>query len=71
MRRRPWRRRRVVLLASYTCPRCRLVSYHPVDVEQGYCAACHDWTHGMTPLRARQLDDEIARHGITDPRPAP
>ena len=67
-----WRRRRGWLVPpSYTCPRCRLTSYHPVDVEQGYCASCNDWTHGMTPQRARQLDAVIDRYGVHDPRPAP
>jgi hypothetical protein len=27
-----------------TCPRCGRTSYHPTDVEQGYCGHCHDWT---------------------------
>lgn len=29
---------------SFTCPRCRRTSYHPTDVAEGYCGACHDWT---------------------------
>lgn len=29
---------------SITCPRCRMTSHHPTDVEQGYCGNCHDWT---------------------------
>lgn len=29
---------------SLTCPRCGMTSYHPDDVEQGYCGRCHDWT---------------------------
>lgn len=29
---------------SIVCARCRRRSWHPVDVAQGYCAACHDWT---------------------------
>lgn len=32
------------LPASFTCPRCGAVSYHPEDVRQGYCGRCHDWT---------------------------
>jgi ribosomal protein S27AE len=29
---------------SITCPRCGRTSYHPKDIEQGYCGNCHDWT---------------------------
>ena len=30
--------------ASITCPRCGRTSYHPRDIAEGYCGACHDWT---------------------------
>jgi ribosomal protein L37E len=29
---------------SITCPRCGMTSYHPRDVEEGYCGNCHWWT---------------------------
>lgn len=29
---------------SFTCPVCGATSYHPKDVEQGYCGRCHGWT---------------------------
>lgn len=29
---------------SFTCPRCGRTSWHPVDVAEGYCGRCHDWT---------------------------
>lgn len=29
---------------GFTCPRCQRTSYHPTDVAEGYCGACHDWT---------------------------
>jgi hypothetical protein len=29
---------------SITCPRCGATSYHPVDIREGYCAHCSDWT---------------------------
>jgi hypothetical protein len=29
---------------SFTCPRCERTSYHPKDVEHGYCGACHAHT---------------------------
>lgn len=28
----------------FICPRCGLVSWHPKDLEEGYCGRCHDWT---------------------------
>jgi len=31
-------------VTGFCCPRCGRTSYHPVDVEEGYCGACHDWT---------------------------
>lgn len=34
--------------ASFTCPRCGATSYHPKDVEFGYCGRCHDFT-GTAP----------------------
>lgn len=30
--------------ASFTCPRCGAVSHHPLDLAEGYCAKCQDWT---------------------------
>lgn len=29
---------------SITCPVCGMTSYHPGDVEEGYCGNCRDWT---------------------------
>jgi uncharacterized Zn finger protein (UPF0148 family) len=29
---------------GFTCPRCRLTSYHPTDLAEGYCGACHAFT---------------------------
>lgn len=26
------------------CPRCGATSHHPMDVQEGYCGRCHDWT---------------------------
>lgn len=33
---------------SITCPACQRTSYHPKDVEQGYCSACDWWTSDPT-----------------------
>lgn len=29
---------------SINCPRCGMTSYHPNDIEAGYCGKCHWWT---------------------------
>lgn len=28
---------------SFTCPKCRRTSWHPDDVVNGYCGACHEF----------------------------
>lgn len=56
---------------SITCPRCGATSWHPKDITEGYCAACHDFT--QEPL----LDDAVtpatnaALHAHRDVEPAP
>jgi len=36
-------------IPSFRCPRCGAVSYHPKDIEEGYCVRCHDWTREEDP----------------------
>lgn len=36
--------------ASTTCPACGKTSYHPKDIEYGYCAFCNEFTGTETPL---------------------
>ena len=31
------------------CPQCERTSYHPMDVQEGYCGACHEFTRGTAP----------------------
>ena len=31
------------------CPRCACISFHPQDVRNGYCGACHDFTSAAQP----------------------
>lgn len=33
------------------CPVCEMTSYHPMDVETGYCGHCHAWTGLPLALR--------------------
>jgi hypothetical protein len=35
----------------FTCPRCKTVSHHPTDIEQRYCARCHEWADDMPVAR--------------------
>lgn len=37
--------------AGFTCPRCGRTSYHPHDVEHGYCGACHAFTRDDSERR--------------------
>lgn len=34
----------LVEVGGFCCPRCTAISFHPKDVEHGYCGRCHDWT---------------------------
>lgn len=50
---------------SITCPRCGRTSYHPEDIEHGYCGWCHWWTSdpaGMlnTPEAIAQAEHDNA-----------
>jgi hypothetical protein len=36
-------------LESFTCLVCGRTSYHPTDVEEGWCGACHGATAHPTP----------------------
>lgn len=38
---------------SFTCPDCGAVSYHPSDIEHGYCGRCHAFTRN--PLSVEQM----------------
>ena len=33
---------------SFTCPECGITSYHPKDIQYGYCGKCHAFT-GSSP----------------------
>jgi hypothetical protein len=50
---------------SITCPRCQLTSYNLIDICEGYCGRCHDWTRNGARVKANvdeQLrgDDELS-----------
>lgn len=35
---------------AITCNRCDRTSHHPEDVRQGWCANCHEFTHGTVQV---------------------
>jgi hypothetical protein len=47
---------------SRTCPVCKRVTYHPKDIEEGYCGFCHSWNQagptGNFPHGKLREDDE-------------
>lgn len=57
---------------SITCPRCHRTSYHPDDIDTGYCGACHWWTSdpvlGAPEVIAQaELDGPLAPDARLDP----
>lgn len=48
---------------SITCPICHLTSYHPKDIEQGYCGHCHDWTGKPTLHHMLKENAVVVRKG--------
>jgi hypothetical protein len=44
---------------SFTCPKCDATSYHPKDVEFGYCGACHEFTGDSHPHRVPGWEGSI------------
>jgi len=36
---------------SITCPVCKMTSYNPHDIDQGYCGNCNDWTSPPAGVR--------------------
>jgi hypothetical protein len=47
---------------SITCPRCQMTSYHPDDIKERYCGACHMFHDQMTepPIAAAVARDLAA-----------
>lgn len=39
---------------TITCPRCGMTSAHPMDLAEGYCGNCHDWTRDDRVMFLRQ-----------------
>jgi hypothetical protein len=37
---------------SITCPVCHMTSWHPMDVAEGYCGQCADYTAPWTATQA-------------------
>lgn len=47
------------MTASITCPRCGKTSYHPRDVQERYCGACHQFHEFMKAMTKEPLPDQI------------
>lgn len=61
---------------SFVCPACSAESFHPKDVEYGYCGRCHDFTRDPMPSPEFGSDDwnqfaELHNLIATWPRPYP
>lgn len=33
------------------CPKCFIVSFNAIDIREGYCSRCHDWTSPRLKIR--------------------
>lgn len=47
-------------MKTFTCPRCNRTSYHPKDLEHGWCSACQDFT---APAQGRIETKACVRSG--------
>jgi hypothetical protein len=57
---------------SITCPRCGRTSYHPGDIEAGYCGSCHWWTSDPAGiLNDPYIIAEAEAEGAILPLPTP
>ena len=46
---------------SITCPRCGMTSYHPKDIENGFCGNCHDFTSAPDASGGRVIAEQPTR----------
>ena len=46
---------------SFTCPECGATSHHPMDVRDGYCGRCHDWTGARSRVEVRPRAGGVRR----------
>jgi len=53
-----------VPLRSVRCPKCHKVSYHPPDVDEGYCGWCHAFI--SPPGRAEDREGDASGQGQGD-----
>lgn len=45
---------------SITCPQCSMTSYHPTDIEMGWCSNCKGYTSPVNPLMTAKRVVEAA-----------
>ena len=56
---------------SITCPVCGMTSYHPKDIEHGFCGNCHDYTANpdgcvRAYLKVTMGDDNVDPYRISE-----
>jgi hypothetical protein len=56
---------------SFTCPRCRRTSYHPLDVAARYCGHCHIFIDQWLCIRMRVAGDVVDEHWFDALEPGP
>lgn len=47
-----------------TCPKCGRTSYNPMDIAEGYCGNCHDWTSARKHLHMILHDSKEFGKGV-------
>lgn len=53
---------------SFTCPKCRKTSWHPDDVQNGYCGHCHEFVSVDGFVTVPTLA-ELSAEGLAWPAP--
>jgi hypothetical protein len=42
------------LFARFECPRCGVIEMDIINVAQGYCSSCHEWTGDEAPAYGQE-----------------
>jgi hypothetical protein len=52
---------------SITCPVCGFRSFHPSDIEMGYCGNCHGYTSAVDPIEVAKRFLREAKEAAAKP----
>ena len=55
------------VVVAFSCPVCRMISYHPEDVARGYCGNCHAFTRYLAETAGLLNDMGIAGAAMMAP----